>query len=277
MAGQAQEPIAFEDVAVLLSRAEWDMLTAEQQELYRKVMFDTYELLTSLGNSGPKPDILHRLERGEEPWISSSPGHTESWLEEPSSGWWPRANGYQGLETSCPAWSTLWSLQDRNFRKFGCHKGRSKAPSEADSGVRSKTLPWPVKEEVEDKPELMEDLTHSETFLLRSMMEQQSLHPQEQLWDGSRQRNHGNAQNHGHTLGEAMPIPGSRGLRVEELRAAGGEGPRLLPAERARHALRPPALLPVGTQLLPAAPGCGEPRGRGEPRGQEGKRGREAR
>lgn len=127
----------------------------------------------------------------------------------------------QLLPTSLPAaWSTLWSLQDRNFRKFGCHKGRSKAPSEADSGVRSKTLPWPVKEEVEDKPELMEDLTRRETFLLRSMMEQQSLHPQEQLWDGSRQRNHGNAQNHGHTLGEATLIPGTRGLRVEELRAA---------------------------------------------------------
>lgn len=40
---------------MLLSRAEWDMLTAEQQELYRKVMFDTYELLTSLGNPGNCP------------------------------------------------------------------------------------------------------------------------------------------------------------------------------------------------------------------------------
>uniref|UniRef100_A0A8C5J9M4 KRAB domain-containing protein n=1 Tax=Junco hyemalis TaxID=40217 RepID=A0A8C5J9M4_JUNHY len=33
-------------------RAEWDALTAEQRELYRDVLSDTYELLTSLGNPG---------------------------------------------------------------------------------------------------------------------------------------------------------------------------------------------------------------------------------
>nr|XP_014130017.1 zinc finger protein 354A-like [Zonotrichia albicollis] len=221
--------MAFEDVAVLLSRAEWDALTAEQRELYQDVLSDTYELLTSLGYPGPKPDVLHRLERGEEPWISSSPGHTESWLEEPSSDWWPRASGYQGLETSCPGWSTLWCLQDRNFQKFGCHKGRSRAPLEAASGVGSQIKPWPVKEEVEDKPELMEDITHREIFLLHSMMEQQSLHPREQLWNGPGQRSHRNAQNHGHTLGEAMLLPGTWGLRVEELRELEGctEGQKL--------------------------------------------------
>ncbi|XP_036252592.1 uncharacterized protein LOC118695239 [Molothrus ater] len=223
MAGQAQwqEPMAFEDVAVLLSRAEWDALTEGQRELYRDVVSDTYELLTSLGYPGPKPDVLHRLERGEEPWVCSSPGHTESWLEEPSSDWWPRSSGCQGLETLCPGWSTLWCLQDRNFqKKFGCHKGRSEVPSEADSGVGSQTQPWSVKEEVEDKPELMEDLTHRKTFPLHSMMEQQRLHPWEQLWDGPGQRNHRNAQNHRQSLGEATLLPGTRALRVEELRAA---------------------------------------------------------
>ncbi|XP_050826352.1 uncharacterized protein LOC108961509 [Serinus canaria] len=222
MAGQAQVSMAFEDVAVLLSRAEWDALTAGQRELYRDVVSDTYELLTSLGYPGPKPDILHRLERGEEPWICSSPGHAGSWLEEPSSGWWPSASGYQGLETSCPAgWSTLWCLQDKNFQKlYDCHEGRSEFPSEADSGVGSQAQPWPVKEEVEDKPGPMEDLTHSGTIPLHSMMEQQSLHPWEEMSDGPGERNHGNAQNHGHNVGEATLLLGTQGLRVEERRAA---------------------------------------------------------
>ncbi|XP_068002227.1 zinc finger protein 92 homolog [Melanerpes formicivorus] len=48
-AGQTQVPVTFEDVAVYLSRAEWEAITEEQQELYCSVMLDIYELLTSLG------------------------------------------------------------------------------------------------------------------------------------------------------------------------------------------------------------------------------------
>ncbi|XP_056341953.1 uncharacterized protein LOC130250374 isoform X2 [Oenanthe melanoleuca] len=219
MAGQAQEPVTFEDVMMFLSRAEWDALPEGQRQLYRDVVADTYELLSSLGYPGPKPDILHRLERGEEPWIYPSPGHTGSWLEEPSSGWWPEASGYQEPETSCPGWN-MWSLQDRMFQKFDCHKGRSEFVSVADSGVGTQAQPWLVKEEVEDKPELMEDLTQSETFLIHSMMEQQSLDPREQLWDDLREQNHGNTQNNGHTLGEVTLLAGTGELRVEERRAA---------------------------------------------------------
>ncbi|XP_065523114.1 uncharacterized protein LOC136008181 isoform X2 [Lathamus discolor] len=67
-----QEPLTFEDIAVYLSRTEWDTITAGQRELYRSVMMDNYRLLTSLGYTGPKPDILYRMERGEEPWVCSS-------------------------------------------------------------------------------------------------------------------------------------------------------------------------------------------------------------
>ena len=45
-----QEPVTFEDIAVYLSRAEWDAIAAGQRELYRSVMLDNYKLLSSLGN-----------------------------------------------------------------------------------------------------------------------------------------------------------------------------------------------------------------------------------
>lgn len=47
--------MTFKDVMVFLSRAEWDALTAGQRELYRDVVSDTYELLTSLGNPENRP------------------------------------------------------------------------------------------------------------------------------------------------------------------------------------------------------------------------------
>ncbi|KFO77737.1 Zinc finger protein 316, partial [Cuculus canorus] len=64
-----QEPVTFEDVAVYLSCSEWETVAEEQRQLYCSVMLDNYELLTSLGYPGPKPDILYRIEHGEEPWV----------------------------------------------------------------------------------------------------------------------------------------------------------------------------------------------------------------
>ncbi|NXH23245.1 ZN316 protein, partial [Bucco capensis] len=64
-----QEPVSFEDVAIYLSHAEWVTMTAEQKELYSSVMMDNYQLLMSLGYPGPKPDIIYRIEHGEEPWV----------------------------------------------------------------------------------------------------------------------------------------------------------------------------------------------------------------
>jgi len=46
-----QEPVSFEDVAVYLSRAEWDTIAEGQRELYRSVMLENYKLLTSLGKA----------------------------------------------------------------------------------------------------------------------------------------------------------------------------------------------------------------------------------
>ncbi|XP_074938222.1 uncharacterized protein LOC142052298 isoform X4 [Phalacrocorax aristotelis] len=135
MAGQMQGAVTFEDVAVYLSRAEWDTLAEQQQELYHRVMLDNYELLTSLGYPGPKPDIVYRMERGEAPWVcmpqsparqdrpgSPSPGCNgdRSWLEEPPSLWWPSAGGCcvpeEGMQRPCPGGQyRQWRLYSRRL------------------------------------------------------------------------------------------------------------------------------------------------------------------
>ncbi|XP_009706320.1 PREDICTED: uncharacterized protein LOC104167694, partial [Cariama cristata] len=243
------EPVTFEDIAVYLSRAEWDIIAAGQRELYHSVMLDNYKLLTSLGYPGPKPDILYRMERGEEPWVctpqssvrgdgpnSPSPGHNGdmSWLEEPPSGWWPGAGGRRLLEertqTPCLGGRCMqWRLRSRMLlNKFKCFGGRSDLPSEvASRGVgpvesqdRAQTVFCPGKErEVEDKQGVTANITQSRRFPLHPVMEQQNekAGPQERLCGDPRERFQRSGQKSRCTSGEVTFVQGNRELSIEEL------------------------------------------------------------
>ncbi|XP_039378571.1 zinc finger protein 135-like [Mauremys reevesii] len=70
-AGSAQ--VAFEDVAVYFSPEEWAALAEWQRELYRDVMRDNYELVTSLGWPAVKPEIICKIEQEEEPCVGDPP------------------------------------------------------------------------------------------------------------------------------------------------------------------------------------------------------------
>uniref|UniRef100_G1MQT0 KRAB domain-containing protein n=1 Tax=Meleagris gallopavo TaxID=9103 RepID=G1MQT0_MELGA len=151
-ASHMEEPVTFEDIAIYLSRAEWDMVAEEQRELYRSVMLDNYELLASLGYPGPKPDILHRLEHGEEPWVNApqSPvkwdgpdrlfgcNGDKRWLPESCCSRWLDVDKHKVLEKrhtpSHGEQREPWLLRSsRLLKKFGCLEGRSELRSEAAS------------------------------------------------------------------------------------------------------------------------------------------------
>ncbi|XP_075071616.1 zinc finger protein 92 homolog [Mixophyes fleayi] len=68
MAGKTH--IDFDDVAVYFSKKEWGCLLDEEKLVYKHVMMENYLMLISLGFSNITPNLISKIQRGEEPPVS---------------------------------------------------------------------------------------------------------------------------------------------------------------------------------------------------------------
>ncbi|XP_040289300.1 zinc finger protein 777-like [Bufo bufo] len=66
--------VRFDDVAVFFTEDEWRCLEEWQKELYKDVMKENYQSLVYVD----QPEILSRIERGEDPCIRAQETHAEN-------------------------------------------------------------------------------------------------------------------------------------------------------------------------------------------------------
>ncbi|KAF6278736.1 zinc finger protein 26 [Rhinolophus ferrumequinum] len=77
--------LSFKDISMEFTWEEWQLLNSAQKYLYRDVILENYSNLVSVGYHGNKPDLIFKLEQGEEPWtVNAKVSHqscAESWKE----------------------------------------------------------------------------------------------------------------------------------------------------------------------------------------------------
>ncbi|XP_006867465.1 PREDICTED: zinc finger protein 382 [Chrysochloris asiatica] len=77
-----QGSVSFKDVTVNFTQEEWQQLDPAQKALYKDVMLENYCHLISVGSHMTKPDMIRKLEQGEELWTTERVYPSQTYLEE---------------------------------------------------------------------------------------------------------------------------------------------------------------------------------------------------
>ncbi|XP_042298074.1 zinc finger protein 34-like [Sceloporus undulatus] len=130
-AGSLPRPVTFEEVAIYFAPEEWEELAGWQKALYKDVMRDNYEMLSSLDLADHKPEIILRMERGEEPWLNRCP---DAKTREESNPDFPGVGQIQIKKES--------GLEDKPAG-LACHAGPLEAlKGSLDNGTIGGLSPW---------------------------------------------------------------------------------------------------------------------------------------
>ncbi|XP_073907338.1 zinc finger protein 37 homolog isoform X2 [Castor canadensis] len=72
--------MTFKDVTMAFTQKEWEQLGPAQRNLYKDVMLENYSNRDSMGCQAPKPDVISKLEKREEPWLEEGKRPSQSHL-----------------------------------------------------------------------------------------------------------------------------------------------------------------------------------------------------
>ncbi|XP_048367502.1 zinc finger protein 771-like isoform X2 [Sphaerodactylus townsendi] len=138
----AQPQVTFEDVAVYFSTAEWASLEEWQRGLYRTVMVENYEAVTSLGYLSIKPEVICKIEREEDP-CREEPLEPPRWRR-PQSPWLEDEIRIADEEEDVGAGTILRIPAQRKRKKKDRSTGAEKPQTQASSSptkMDARTLP----------------------------------------------------------------------------------------------------------------------------------------
>ncbi|XP_044904178.1 zinc finger protein 33B isoform X2 [Felis catus] len=150
--------VSFKDVTVDFTRDEWLQLTGTQRTLYRDVMLENYSHLVSVGCRLTKPEVIFKLEQGEELWPSRG--------ESPDQGDQDRS---QENQDKC-----LWRVSLINKKSLTKKRDNvcRKAPCEYDScGKSLKNVSESVISDKSHSSRNSDEITACEKFLFDNNQE----------------------------------------------------------------------------------------------------------